>query len=463
VARRRQPVSQPGLPFEELTYSVSELCAEVRKALRAAAPRWVVGEVQRVRRSRAGHLYLELIEKGQGDQVVGKLEAVIWRRDLQQVERNLRASGQEITDGLEIRCCGDLDFYAPFGRLQLVVREVDSVFLLGQLSLRRQETLQALEKAGLLGKNRELQLPPVPLDLALVTSDDSAAYHDFLATLAESEYGFRVHFIHAAVQGRAAEGEVASALAVAGNLGVACTVLIRGGGSKTDLAAFDSRQVSEAVARSPVPVITGLGHEIDLSIADQVAHTRTKTPTQAAALLVQKVRSSEQDLARLGDDLQRASGQLLLQARSGLAGVEGALRVAAHRVQSWATALDRLGELLQRSARRRLDLEVQSMVALRVRLAMSAPRIVGRGEQILQDLGRRAVSTTRGRVDRARVDIEALGRLCTQLGPERTLARGFSITRDARGRVVSARNQVGVGDRIETEMAHGRLTSVVEE
>src|SRR4029078_7543944 len=119
---------------------------------------------------------------------------------------------------------------------------------------------------------------------------DSAAYHDFLSCLRESGYGFRVIFFHAAVQGKEAEREVVSALRALAGLDVDCAVLIRGGGSRTDLAAFDSRAIAEAVARAPLPVLTGLGHEIDQSISDLVAHTALKTPTKVAELLVDAVR-----------------------------------------------------------------------------------------------------------------------------------------------------------------------------
>ena len=463
MVRRRQSAPPPTLPFDDLTCSVSELCAELRNTVRGVPARWVSGEVQRVRRSRAGHLYLELVEKGTGDQVVGKLESVIWRRDLHAIERQLRAVDQEIIDGLEIRCRGEVDFYPPFGRLQLVVREVDSVFLLGQLSRRRQQILQDLAKAGLIDRNRELSLEPIPLDVALVTSEGSAAYHDFLSTLSESGYGFRILLLHAAVQGRTAETEVASAVDAAAGLGVDCTVLIRGGGARADLVAFDSRRVAEAVARSAVPVITGLGHEIDLTIADQVAHTRAKTPTKAAELLVQRVGLAERALIDLAAGLERGSRHVLNEARSAIAGFEAGLRMTSYRVEAQDLALNRLRELLARSGSRRLELESRLLTEVEGRLVAVAPRIVGRGEQKLKGMAERATRSSRARLRQASRGIEALARLCSQLGPQRTLARGFTITRDARGRVVKASNQLSIGERMSTETARGLVVSRVEE
>ena len=151
-------------PFQEETYSVSALCEEVRDLLQQAYTEvWVVGEVNRVRDHRSGHFYFELIEKGADDQITAKLEAVAWRHDYRRIRQVLDDSDQKITEGQEIRCRGRLDFYPPFGRLQFVVREVDPVFSLGLMARRRQETLAALAKAGLLDRNRSLRLAELPL------------------------------------------------------------------------------------------------------------------------------------------------------------------------------------------------------------------------------------------------------------------------------------------------------------
>ena len=276
------------------TYSVAELAEEIRTFLAEAyASVWVVGEVERVRRSQRGHLYFELVEKGVGDRIVGKLDGVVWRSQYQRLRRRLRRSGQEIVNGLTMRCRARVDFYPEGGRLQLIVEDVDPLFTLGLLERRRRETLAALEAAGLLARNRGLALPEVPLEVGLVTSEGSAAYHDFLTGLAESGYGFRVSFVHAAMQGGEAEREVPAALERLGRLGLDVVVLVRGGGSRVDLAAFDSRRIAEAIAGSRWPVLTGLGHEIDRAIADAVSHTAFKTPTKVAEFLVEKVRGAD--------------------------------------------------------------------------------------------------------------------------------------------------------------------------
>jgi exodeoxyribonuclease VII large subunit len=452
------------LPLFEPTYSVSQLCGEVREFLAEAfSAVWVVGEAQRVRPSARGHVYLELIEKGERDEITGKLDAVIWKGDYLKIQRLLAASEQRLVDGVQIRCRGSLDFYAPSGRLQLCVREVDPAFTLGLLERRRRETLAGLAAAGLLEKNRGLPLSELPLSIALVTSQGSAAYHDFLSGLAESGYGFRVLFIHAAVQGREAEREVVSALASLAGLAIDCAVLIRGGGSRTDLAAFDSRAIAEAIARAPFPVLTGLGHEIDQSIADLTAHTAFKTPTKVSEFLIEQVARADSKLEELRRRLLREAQEPLRAGREALGRAERGvslarmrLNAAGSRIDEHARTLARLGRSALRDAGRRGE-------ALRGRLVEVAPRRLAAVERERTKAGERIASAGRGRVREAAATLQGIERLCQQLAPERTLERGFSLTRDAAGRLVRQPAQARPGDLVTTRVAGGDFNSRVEE
>ena len=423
---------------------------------------WVSGEIQRARPSRNGHLYFELVEKGTGDEVLAKLEAVLWRRDHQLVARELRGSGQRLVDGLEIRCWAEVDFYPPFGRLQLVVRRVDPLFTLGLLEKRRRETLEALARAGILDLNKGRTLPPVPLTIGLVTSEGSAAYHDFLSTLAESGYGFRVFHAHAAVQGGAAEREVANAIHRLAGLGVDALALVRGGGSRTDLAAFDSRRIAEAVARAPRPVITGLGHEIDESIADRVAHTATKTPTRAAELLVQTIAAAERTAVELRHALARAAVEPLRRAERRLAAAERGLGAARFRVGAERRRLEGWGDRLQRSARRRIAAESRRLETLRLGLASAPAGRLAAARRAPAATAGRIAAAARSRLREVDARLEGWRSLCENLAPQRTLARGFSLTRLADGRLVRSAGEVAAGDRITTELAAGHLESRVE-
>lgn len=432
---------QPLLPGSEPTYRVSELGLELKDVVQEAFGNlWVVGEVQKTRLTQRGHFYFDLIEKGADDEIVGRLEAVIWRTDFERVRRALAASGASVAEGLELRCRASLDFYPPTGRLQLVVREVDAIFSLGLLARRRRETLLALEAAGLLDLNRALELSPLPLAIGLVTSEGSAAYHDFLASLRESGYGFRVRFVHASVQGPMAERELLSAFAALQRTGCDCLVVVRGGGSKTDLQAFDGRRLAEAVARSPLPVLAGLGHETDRSVVDEVAHTSFKTPTKVAEFLIARVREAETDAARVRDGLLREASALLATAGGRLERCRQRLPFAARRVRLAALELDRVGNSLGAWSRSRLQ------AAESLRRALTS-RLRQRVESSLRE--------------RARA-IEQLTRLASSLSPRATLARGYSITRGADGRALRSAAEVGPGARLTTELATGSLESLVD-
>ena len=381
----------------------------------------MVGEIQRFRPSAAGHQYFDLVEKGQGgerDQVVGVLSAVIWRGEYGRIRPVLERAGEALADGLRVRCRVSVDFYPPGGRLQVQIREIDPTFTLGDLAKRRQETLLALTDAGLVERNRALPLPALPMSIALVTSIGSAAYHDFLATLRESGFAFRVLAVHSVVQGAEAERSLPSALAFAAATDCDCIVLIRGGGAKSDLAVFDSRAVAEAVALSMKPVLTGLGHEIDESVVDLVAHRSYKTPTKVAEELVSRVAGAELAVDRLREQLSR-------QARLTIAEAGGRLAHAERRA-----------------------------VSARMRLAQVSLRLAALGE------GLRRVALHRLRS--AELQLAGWARLVGELSPARTLRRGFSITRDAAGRILRDPAALPAGASIETELALGLLWSRIE-
>jgi exodeoxyribonuclease VII large subunit len=452
------------VPFQEETYSVRELCGDIGDFLQEAfSSVWVAGEINRLRRHQRGHLYFELIEKGDKDEIVGKLEAVAWRGDYERIHRSLADTGQELAEGQQIRCRGSVDFYAPFGRLQLVVREVDPVFALGLLAKRRQETLSALAAAGLLTRNRECRLAEVPLRLALITSEESAAYHDFLSTLSESGFGFRVFFIHASVQGREAEREVASALGALTDLEIDCAVLIRGGGSRADLAVFDSRRIAEAVARAPVPVLTGLGHQIDESISDMVAHTPLKTPTKVAEILVGRLREAELRLVEIRQALRREALEPLRVGREAVGRAERGLALARYRLSAASTRVAHRAQMLSAAVDRRLRAASGRLEEVRERLVVIGPIRVGQQAWAPERLVERLVVRSRGKLRELAVRLEGWEMTCRQLAPGKTLQRGFSITRDSRGKLVMNPRDVDPGDLIRTELAQGALQSRVED
>ncbi len=319
-------MEQPSLGFDEeepeaTTFSVVELNSRVRDALRRGFPDevWVRGEVQNLSRSGAGHTYFSLVEKAvQGDRAQGRLDVALFRDDRRAVARALaEVPGAELGNDVEVRIRGRVTVYPPSGRYQLVMTAIDPIFTVGGIAANRERVLRALAAEGLLDANAGRELALVPLRVGLVTSAGSAAYHDFVHELEHSGYAWQVAVADVRVQGAAAARRIKWALGQLSQLDVDAVVLVRGGGSRADLAPFDTDLVARAIAAMPVPVITGVGHETDRSVADEVAYAACKTPTACARLLMGRV---DEFVGRLDDAAQRVTGRARRARRHGGAG-----------------------------------------------------------------------------------------------------------------------------------------------
>ncbi len=410
----------------EPTWRVSELTMAVDAALAVCFPDevWVRGEVSSLRRASSGHVYFDLVEPGEnGSHPRAKLAVALFATDKASVNATLRRAGDAVrmTDGVEIRLRARVAVYGAQGQLQLKMTAIDPAYTLGQMADQRQRTLRQLAAEGLLEANARLVLAPRPWRIGLVTSVGSAAEADFLHELDASGLAFEVVVVDARVQGRDAARSVAAALArLAAGQPVDVVALVRGGGARTDLAAFDELDLARAVARCPVPVMTGIGHEIDSSVADQVAQLAHKTPTACAAHLVERARHFHLRV-------EEAFAAITTAALARLAAAQRDL--ARHR-----TVASRAGSTALAQAGQRLDERHR-------RLARSAPMAV------------------RG----ARLELDAVAARVAAVDPARALARGWSITRTADGTLVRDPGQLRAGDRLVTTVAGGVAHSQVVE
>lgn len=402
---------------------------------------WVEGEISNLQRSNAGHVYFTLIERhpdGRSQPAALAVTLFDWYR--QNVNRHLRRTGGavRISDGVRVRIRGSLELYGAKSQLQLRMTGIDPVFTLGDLAAERARLLAALEADGLLHANRAVPLHPVPLRIALVTSIGSAAHADALHELERGGVGFDLVVVDARVQGVDAPQSIVAALSTAVGLGVDLVALVRGGGARTDLAAFDHELVARAVAGSPVPVWTGLGHETDRSVADDVAHTAWKTPTACAAAIV--------DRATEGADRVEATWDALLDAAT----------VAVTRADS---RLDRLGSRVARTALSDLDLARSRVLAAAHGARRLADGHLVRHDERLAVAARVVATVGPRRVADEQRRIDAVAGIVRAYDPAASLARGWSITRTADGRVARAADLVD-GTRLVTTLADGVVDSV---
>ena len=411
---------------------------------------WVVGEVQGYDRDAAkagqrrwGQIYFELIEKEPGaDTVKAGIKALVWG----DVHNAMRAKLAEIAgdlkfqDGLQVKLLCKIDFYWPRANLQLKVLDVDPHFTLGDMERARRELLESLKKTGLFDRNRETLLPRVPLDVGLITSDGSAAYHDFVEELRGSGYAFRLHFVDARMQGAETEEDVSRALFLLGkNPDVEVIVLIRGGGSRSDLIWFDKEKVARAVAVCQKPVLTGIGHEIDLSVADLVAHTSRKTPTAVAQFLIEQVRTFDTVLSEAVRTVRESVRERLDRESRALSEAARAWRESSgHFVSLSQKYLSTSLELFRASARRHLTV-------MQERLRAAPSRLDGGAKSLLRSQTER---------------LEAFRKECDFKDPRRILARGYSLIY-AGGRIAKSVRSVQVGEFIEARLSDGLVTANV--
>jgi exodeoxyribonuclease VII large subunit len=379
------------------SFSVGQFTEVLNHVLKASFDEgvWVEGEIQGLRKPNP-HAYFTLIENIDG--VKAQLNINLFAGPLRNVQAKLRQQGIELKDGLKVRLFGRVEYYGPFGKLNLIATDVDTQFSAGDVAAKREELLRQLMEKGVDKINKRIPVPLVPLRLGIISSSQAAGWADAQQHLTESGIGFAITFCDVRVQGDAAVSQIVAALnSLSRRDDIDLVMLMRGGGSKGDLAAFDDEQIAMAISKCSHPVFTGIGHEIDTSIADIVAHTANKTPTACAQSVIAIVESFLSELSYSASSLRSLTQTAVERARSRIAVSVERLRTRPR------TALERQTQKLM-------------MHAASVRL----------------------------------------------LDPVTTMARGWSITRDSSGNVVRSISDIKKGDTVVTALADGSITSTVE-
>ena len=334
------------------------------------------------------------------------------------------------------------DLYIPYGKLQAQILDIDPVYTLGELALTKSAILKRLALEGLLEKNKALTLADVPIRVGLITGEGTAAYKDFTTKLAESPFAFKVKAAYAKMQGADTEPTVLAALeelAKDSELDVVC--IIRGGGSKTDLNFFDSEALCRAVANFPRPVFTGIGHEIDRSLLDEVAYQSCITPTDTAKRLIDRVTDSWNRMLSLAQNIA-------LQTKETLVTVNRDLTNKGNRLQQKVNALIQKEAVKLSLYKGNLQKDLQFIFrGERERIARDTEGL-HQGSRKILDLEKSKFSLIELRVKSA--------------DPETTLSKGYTLTLDANGKFVRNKNQLKPGDTLTTRFKDGSVQSIVK-
>lgn len=428
---------------------MSEVTDEILERMRALGRVAVEGEISGLRIPGSGHAYFDLKDAG------AVLPCVIWRSQL------ARASKFRVEEGMRVVCHGDLDIYKPRGKYSLIVNRVERRGI-GEMLARLEELKEELKARGWFARSRPL--PTLPRRIGLVTSRDGAAFQDFLRTRSLRWPLFPLRLVHCTVQGEGCAGEIARAIARLDASGVDVIVVARGGGSLEDLWGFNELPVAEAIWRASVPVVSGVGHETDVTLADLVADHRAHTPTDAAQLVVpdeaayttelERIQgylegAIDRQLERRGERLERLSTASVLRYPQRLLGDRG------RRVTDLGRRLRSAGERKLERCQRAIS-EAETALARQspaVRLERLAARVVTAGARLSEALGEPLRSSS------ARLD--ALERTLEATSPLRVLSRGYSIMRRSDGAAVRRAADVSQGDVVQTWLGDGVVVSQV--
>ena len=394
----------------------------VRESIECEMPEeyWVEAELSECRETR-GHCYMELIQKDELSATpVAKAQAKCWANKWLTIRPYFeRITGQQLHAGMKVLLQVYPQFHEAYG-FSWIVNDIDPTYTIGDMARKRQEIIKKLKDEGVFDLQKELQLPMFCQRIAVISSQTAAGYGDFCNQLADNPYGFKfeTQLFPATMQGEGVEQSIINALERIYDTDYDCVVIIRGGGATSDMSGFDTLALAENVANFPIPIITGIGHERDESILDMVSHTRVKTPTAAAAFLIEHLKEVLDVIDNSQDRITRYAQQKLTSLNSQLAIV--------------SESIPRLFSLVKTRQESKLDIFEQRMRT---------------------SIDRRLTSESH--------KLELISEKLKALDPTLLLARGYSITMH-NGHAVRDASSLAPGTEIETRLAKGTIHSIIK-
>ncbi len=403
---------------------------------------WVTAETSDLRVSR-GHCYLELLQKNDAGVTIARLGAVIWASTFAQLNYHFQqVTGKPLASNMKVMVKLSANFHEQYG-LKAIINDINAEFTLGDMERIRREIIARLTAEGIIDMNRQLDWGPAPQRIAVISARGAAGYGDFLNQLHNNDHGLKFYtcLFEAVMQGANCVPSVIAALdriAAVEDM-FDCVVIIRGGGSTSDLNSFDNYDLGANIAQFPLPIITGIGHDRDVTIPDMVSKLHVKTPTAAASFLVQCGKAQLDRLSQLTEAIAVISREAIARSREQLAYYGNFIPLTAQKlVETSRLKLKNLAQALPLVLNSRLDNE---------RVGLHHKR----------EAMKQAVTS---RIDREKLRLEALGDKLTLLSPQNTLNRGYSLT-TVNGHVITSATAVAPGDRIITALKDGSITSTV--
>lgn len=427
---------------------------------------WVVAEINEMNVNNSGHCYLMFVEKGGENQVPkAKISGVIWRSHFTMLNGFFREStGQPLHAGIKVLVRVQVNYHELYG-ISLLVKDIDPTYTLGDMERQRQECIRRLQEDGVFEMNKELDMTVVPQRIAVVSSDKAAGYQDFMNELHNNEYGYRFGTsLHVAfMQGEEAENSIIEALnAIAVRADEFDAVaIIRGGGSQSDLACFNSYRLCSYIAQFPLPVLTGIGHNKDVSVADMVAYDCLKTPTAVAGRFVDMAHSFEQKIDKYGEFIVRSVKDILQFSAQKMEALSQQLRVnVKESIHTQELLLNTLNGDLLSGAFSLIRSEGQKQIQLFNALKEKSGRLIVSREEKLLGYSERMKMLSVALLSQKASQIELLESRVNGYDPQRILKMGYSLAL-VNGKTLKSVKDVASGEQVDIKLADGTVKTKV--
>ena len=449
--------------------TLSELQLVIRDSLYLSLPDfyWVVAEISEIKQNYSGHCYLELIEKQEDDlSIKARIKAVIWASRYNFIKSFFENStGESLREGFKVLVKARIEYHELYG-LSLVINDIDPSYTIGEMAVKRQMIIKQLEQEGVFGMNRELELPVVPQRIAIVSSRNAAGYTDFINHLTGNSfrYVFYTALFDAVMQGTETEQSIISALdriALKSEM-FDLVVIIRGGGSQTDLSWFDNYNIAFHVTQFPLPVITGIGHDKDLSVTDMVACKSLKTPTAVADFIIESVAEMENHLFEISSDIREIAQEIIETFRERVERASNTIIPLTKIMLSDSGKI--LTDLTLGLSKSGIDKIFKAGIITANRLSRinssALSLIAGKAnikESLKKDLASRTSDLTR-RINQMLLNLENRMDI---LSPDNVLKRGYTIT-SVNGRIIKSATEPMENDVLDTMFSDGNVQSIVK-
>jgi exodeoxyribonuclease VII large subunit len=448
--------------------SLTELQFIIRDALYMSLPDlyWVIAEISELNENQTGHCYLELIEKQADDKnIKSRARGIIWSsryRFLKSFFENI--TGESLRTGLKVLIKVKVEYHEIYG-LSLIISDIDPAFTIGEMAVRKQLIIKQLEQEGVFGMNKELDFPLFPRRIAVISSKNAAGYTDFMNHLLPNSYGyiFYTALFESAMQGAETEhGIIGSLNKIAENDKLFdLVVIIRGGGSQTDLSWFDNYNIAYHITQFPLPVITGIGHEKDLSVTDMVAYTALKTPTAVADYIIDNVAQVENHLVEMSMEIKNLSHLIVEKNKT--------------RIEYSKMRLLPLSKIMISDIKEKLSGKIIEIINIGKKYVYKAGMLTTtQRSQLLsavksysvikksyiEDISHKLNTLTLSDINNKNKILSSLANTLNILKPENVLQRGFTIT-SLNGKILKRSDQVTEEDIIDTQFSDGKVKSKV--